>query len=164
MNRHLFPVTFDMDGVIADTREAVREAYRQVGVEMPDEAWGRPAHEWVSERQHLLKQQIYPQVLTAVGVRRLAGAQVISWLQRDGYRVAVVTNAAYQSATAVLSRAEVTPDALICGDKTETLNHLTPLVHVDDQDVAYPRTLLYSCQGVSWLHDEVMRRVKGDDY
>ena len=40
-------VVFDVDGVLVDTRELVVQAYRDVGVEMPENAWGLPWHEWL---------------------------------------------------------------------------------------------------------------------
>src|SRR5262245_21811883 len=40
------PWAFDLDGVLVDTRRAVVEAYKYVGVDMPDGAWGLPYREW----------------------------------------------------------------------------------------------------------------------
>ena len=56
-----------MDGVIVDTKTAVKEAYRQAGVEMPDDCWGKPYHEWCSEEVHELKKQYYPECLQKYG-------------------------------------------------------------------------------------------------
>lgn len=39
---------FDLDGTLLDTRQAVKEAYRAAGVEMPDECWGLPWREWLT--------------------------------------------------------------------------------------------------------------------
>ncbi len=38
---------FDLDGTLVDTRDAVREAYKRVGVTMPDSAWGKPSSAWL---------------------------------------------------------------------------------------------------------------------
>tara|TARA_R110000824_G_scaffold58288_1_gene157709 strand:- start:3433 stop:3933 length:501 start_codon:yes stop_codon:yes gene_type:complete len=55
---------FDLDGTLVNTRLAVKEAYRQVGIEMPDDAWGKPWTEWLNNKfAHDAKAKIYPDVL-----------------------------------------------------------------------------------------------------
>lgn len=52
---------FDLDGVLIDTKLAVKEAYKRVGVNMPEDAWGKPYEEWCSHEEHELKKEVYPQ-------------------------------------------------------------------------------------------------------
>lgn len=40
-------VSFDVDGTLVNTRELNRLAYESVGVSIPDDAWGKPWHEWL---------------------------------------------------------------------------------------------------------------------
>lgn len=40
-------VCFDVDGTLADTRELNRRAYADVGISIPDHAWGLPWHQWL---------------------------------------------------------------------------------------------------------------------
>lgn len=62
---------FDLDGTLVDTRRAVFEAYKMAGAIMPDDAWGKPAREWLpqlvgekrAEAVHHLKVVAYPAML-----------------------------------------------------------------------------------------------------
>lgn len=61
---------FDMDGTLVDSREAVRLAYLEVGIVMPDNAWGKRWQEWLPQaceplgldpkRVRERKQEVYP--------------------------------------------------------------------------------------------------------
>lgn len=152
----LFAVTFDLDGVLADTRAAVRAAYDAVGIVMPYEAWGRPAHEWVDEKSHAAKQAIYPAMLVKLA-ERLPGAEVMQRLQREGRSVAVVTNASFLSATAVLEQFELAPDALMCGQKELTLATLAPACHVDDNNLDYKRAIVSVKEGVESMYERIRK-------
>jgi hypothetical protein len=55
---------FDLDGTLIDTKEAVVQAYRIAGVEMPEDAWGKPWHEWLKDETiHHKKNEVYPDML-----------------------------------------------------------------------------------------------------
>ncbi len=55
---------FDLDGTLVDTRAAVKEAYRRVGVTMPDDAWGVPWTAWLKSKSlHENKAKAYPRCL-----------------------------------------------------------------------------------------------------
>lgn len=41
--------SFDIDGTLVDTRELNRLAYLELGVEIPDYAWGLPWHQWLPD-------------------------------------------------------------------------------------------------------------------
>jgi FMN phosphatase YigB (HAD superfamily) len=59
---------FDLDGTLLDNKQAVIEAYRVAGVEMPPDAWGRPWKEWLfNSNQHDLKNAAYPSMLEKYG-------------------------------------------------------------------------------------------------
>jgi len=54
-------IVFDLDGTLVHTREAVRHAYRLAGVEMPEDAHGKPFHEWCDDNViHQRKHIYYP--------------------------------------------------------------------------------------------------------
>ena len=53
---------FDLDGTLFDTKQAVFEAYKAAGVIMPDDAWGKPWHQWLDDETiRQKKQKIYPE-------------------------------------------------------------------------------------------------------
>ena len=55
---------FDLDGTLVDTHAAVTEAYRRVGVIMPDDAWGMPWTAWLKSKVlHERKAKVYPECL-----------------------------------------------------------------------------------------------------
>jgi hypothetical protein len=54
---------FDLDGTLADTREAVTIAYRSVGVEPPPDFFGKPWREWLTDAAlHEAKNQVYREI------------------------------------------------------------------------------------------------------
>lgn len=142
-------VTFDMDGVLADTEKAVRKAYWAVGVEMPANAWGMPADEWLpglvgrqADDIHLAKTLVYPAVLSQFG-RELAGGEVLRHIRNDGHDVAIVTHASVEAAKTVrdwLNLLDV--DVHPTKDKANTLMALNAFVHVDDQEVKHAPCLV----------------------
>jgi hypothetical protein len=67
---------YDLDGVLIDSRAAVEGAYLEVGVIMPDGAWGKPWHEWLPQLLgshvearivHKRKTDIYPGMIQLLG-------------------------------------------------------------------------------------------------
>jgi phosphoglycolate phosphatase-like HAD superfamily hydrolase len=110
---------FDIDGVLADTREAVVESYRLAGVEQPADAWGISWKLWLPElvgdraaEVHVAKQYEYARLLERGAVQRLPGADMAEALLAYGHLVFFVTAASEQSAHAVL-RALTLPVTLL---------------------------------------------------
>lgn len=53
-------LVFDLDGTIIDTKQAVYAAYASVGVQMPEDAWGKPWYEWLDDSDaHRRKAEVY---------------------------------------------------------------------------------------------------------
>lgn len=70
-------IAFDLDGTLLDTRAAVREAYVQAGVIPPDDWWGQPWTQWLSDpvahqRKNEIYQQIAPQMVRALPLLQLS--------------------------------------------------------------------------------------------
>ncbi len=58
---------FDLDGTLIDSREAVLESYRAVGVEPPPDFFMRSWHEWLSDSTlHDAKNRVYIQKLSLI--------------------------------------------------------------------------------------------------
>lgn len=101
--------TFDVDGVLADTRNAVRLAYHCAGVEQPDEAWGISWKLWLpslvgdrAEEVHRLKQMYYESLIDDGAVDPLPGAAMAQALVNAGHFVHFITAASPRSAHAIL--------------------------------------------------------------
>ena len=91
---------FDLDGTLVDTRQAVVEAYRAIGVEMPEDAWGKPYREWLPQPKWQLHEQkavVYPTTLARFG-KKLG---LYDFVKAKGYPV--LTGASY-SATLTIQR------------------------------------------------------------
>jgi phosphoglycolate phosphatase-like HAD superfamily hydrolase len=136
----LYDVTFDLDGVLADTYEANRHAYASVGVEFPRSAWGLPASAWLKDEElHRAKQEVYATYLEQHLQFLVTGPVVLRFLREVMHlKVAVVTNASFRSANQVMRLLDpgVTVDGLLCGSKIADLAYVRPRCHVDDQFVA----------------------------
>lgn len=124
---------FDVDGVVGDTRLAVREAYKRVGVRQPEEAWGISWKIWlpalVGDRApevHAAKQEVYVSLLMRGFATKLPGADMALALLEVGHPVYFVTAASEASARAVLMTFGL-PEDLLRGwelspsDRTEAL-------------------------------------------
>lgn len=147
-------VIFDIDGVIADTREAVADAYREAGVIMPDEAWGHPWPVWLpalvgeeeAPRIHRKKTVAYTRLLASGAAHPLAGAEVALWLLDRDVDVGFVTGASHWAARGVLRAVGIDPDLVFAtecsiDDKVIALQHFAPTggVYVDDDELLGPR-------------------------
>lgn len=92
-------VIYDLDGTLVDTREAVRQAYAVAGVVMPDDAWGKPAQDWLPRVcddpivAHQLKCVAYANALRYHG-RQLPLLQELSFHKQT---VTVITGASRQA-------------------------------------------------------------------
>jgi hypothetical protein len=111
---------FDIDGVLADTRQAVTLAYKRAGVELPEEAWGISWKVWLpaivgpdaAQGIHLEKQRHYETLLDAGMVHELPGAHLARALIWLGHPVRFVTAASERSARAVLRSLNLPTDYL----------------------------------------------------
>jgi len=107
--KHKKIVTFDLDDVLIDSRHAVHEAYRMAGVEMPKDAWGKPAREWLLDKVgperyedvHRTKSYAYEETLRRYGVS-LVGRTCVSALALRDINVVVVTSASLSSTLVAL--------------------------------------------------------------
>lgn len=110
---------FDLDGVIADTHDAVRAAYHEVGVDMPDDAWGKPWVDWLvdlvggdrtkAESLHSMKTVEYRRMIRMGRVIELPAAAVVREL---GGRAIVVTSSARSTAGILLDVLGIGKDRL----------------------------------------------------
>jgi hypothetical protein len=96
---------YDLDGTLADTKEAVVEAYRSVGVEPPEDFFGKSWQEWLfnsdgslNVEAHTRKNEAYVHMLQHNPhlIRRLPMADLA---ERTGG--VILTAASPQSASAV---------------------------------------------------------------
>lgn len=144
---------FDVDGVVADTRQAVRQAYTLAGVTQPEEAWGISWKVWLpalvgdaAAEVHAEKQRQYVKLLEQGAAARLPGADAANALLQAGQHVYFVTAASYASARAVLrlanlpadrlSDCELSPSGRVVALRKFVLRHpdLAFYVYVDDRE------------------------------
>jgi FMN phosphatase YigB (HAD superfamily) len=105
----------DIDGVLVDSRELVRESYAAVGVEMPVQAWGHPWQTWLpnalgslekARELHAEKTKKYVETLKngAAIKHKLPFADIARALERDpACLVYYVTGAANDTALTILT-------------------------------------------------------------
>lgn len=139
-------VVFDLDGVICDTHEAVKRAYRAAGVRMPHDAWGKPHHAWnVNPDQHLAKNEAYPRMLQEWAYP-LGGSVICRQLREAGHEVEVLTGASAPAARAVLEFCNLA-DVPILGTEADESMKYTLLdfgephlggIYIDDQVILVP--------------------------
>jgi phosphoglycolate phosphatase-like HAD superfamily hydrolase len=110
---------FDVDGVLAATRSAVKLAYQAAGVEQPDDVWGLSWKLWLpsivgdaAPEVHGLKQQYYEAMLQEGAAEPLPGAAMARALYDAGNHVHYVTSASQRSAQAVLRSLKLDPSHL----------------------------------------------------
>lgn len=110
---------FDVDGVLADTRQAVKDAYFAVGVDQPDDVWGLSWRLWLpaivgddAPQRHAAKQIFYENALKNGDLPRLAGADLARALIDAGNVVHFVTAASERSACAVIEAVELPTELL----------------------------------------------------
>jgi phosphoglycolate phosphatase-like HAD superfamily hydrolase len=95
---------FDLDGVLIDSRDAVREAYKRVGCVMPDDAWGRPWYEWCGIEPHTRKVAVYKQMILAGEVPTLPPLEVLRELRDANKWVGIFTGASHEAVTGIMAR------------------------------------------------------------
>lgn len=153
-------VVFDFDGVLADTHDLVLRAYREVGVEPPDEAWGSPWQEWLADPEaHARKTARYVELIKegALDDRVLSATYTMLALHSEHEETLVLTGASLEAVMAFGQRycGVYAPVVLgtSCGDvrKSFMLMQLREdcpvVVYVDDDEVRGRRI-------VEWTHDE----------
>lgn len=144
-------VCFDVDNTLANTAQLNRDAYHQVGVEMPDGAWGLPWQEWLIDLVgdqagatlvHEIKTTLYEELLTQVTLEELSlsAAHVARELERHTeIRVTYLTAADTRTARRVLRKLELRGP--VVGGLTyaqrssilrETVGNVSELTYVDD--------------------------------
>lgn len=110
-------LSFDVDGTILDTRELNERAYREVGVEVPDHAWGLTWQAWLPaatgyplescEVLHRAKVQIYEKLVEEVDLRPLLlppGRVAHAHLARSRGPIRYLTAGSGRAATIMLAR------------------------------------------------------------
>lgn len=87
---------FDLDGVLVDTRDAVRMAYREAGVTMPDDAWGKPWREWLDDPQvHANKNRHYADMLR----QHATALPLLDYAEE--HRIPIITGASREATRAI---------------------------------------------------------------
>ena len=141
-------ISFDLDGVLLNSRPLVRRAYRRAGLEMPDDEWNRvwglSWTEWLPQlmggvfearRLHEAKNRAYAHILREETIRFTTAVHYFRELQQDGLTPYVVTCASEVAATLVLQRLDLTPMQVSAGlsvaEKISKINAHN-LIHIDD--------------------------------
>lgn len=94
---------FDFDGVLVDTEALVRKAYREVGVTMPEGAWGKPWWMWLDDPSaHARKTVRYVEMIRngELSLGLLPPLDVAVRLMREGASVFILTGASREVVTA----------------------------------------------------------------
>lgn len=133
----------DIDGVLIDSRELVRESYWRVGISMPLEAWGHPWKTWLpaavgsydlAAKLHARKTEEYVDVLKSGAVRKnaLPFARIVSALESTSSNsVYYVTGAADEVAKTILTELDLNVDALL-GSGVSTDERFGIMRSIDD--------------------------------
>jgi FMN phosphatase YigB (HAD superfamily) len=115
----------DIDGVLVDSRELVRESYLAVGIEMPVQAWGHPWQTWLpaavgslekAKELHVEKTKKYVETLKSGAARKhsLPFADIARSLERDpACAVYYVTGAAHDTAVTILNELGLKAENLV---------------------------------------------------
>jgi phosphoglycolate phosphatase-like HAD superfamily hydrolase len=161
-------VSFDLDGVIVDSRVAIAEAYATAGVTVPDDWWGRSWRSWLPEAAAAAgldvtevrrrKFEAYNRFVGEGLVEPIAGYSVARRLIDEGEEVFVVTLASQWSVDAILGHLDLDVPRFATTDKQSTLRRLGARVHVDDFPLVVPGVVV-----VPFVDDEddLYEAVKG---
>lgn len=161
---------FDIDGVLVDSKTAVRRAYELAGVVQPESAWGQPWKDWLPlvsrdpAEVRALKAEYYMQLIERGQVPRLPMADFALRLERDGHRVAYVTSSSDPSATAILKSLELDHTCLL-GTELEPVERARKLkawgdygCYVDDRVLG-----LEIAHDAGWSFMLAVSNVRSDD-
>lgn len=155
-------VIFDLDGCLIDSKKAVCEAYKHVGIEMPEDAWGKPWREWLPKESgsftkamndHLGKNLAYRDMILLYA-KALPPTGFAKWLLDEGVRVSICSGASRDAIEHSLKFLGIDPmevrilgHSLTPGQKLTILKgearhdwkrYREPTMYVDDnQDVVY---------------------------
>lgn len=150
MSSHSRCYIFDLDGVLVDTKDAVRKAYEIVGVYMPDEAWGRPFAAWgldYCNRHGLDPREVHKEKnrhfkrLAKSMVRALPPLHQAHKLYENDRDVRILTAA---SGPAYLATQHLTKPLPVLGTgcdnvvKYQLLKALGEGVYIDDHEISVP--------------------------
>jgi hypothetical protein len=100
----------DIDGVIADTRPLVLQAYEEVGIDPARVQWGKPWHEWLEDvvgdfsramDVHQRKNDAYDRLVEEGGLVELSATSALHTLHGE-YDIRFLTGASPHAARAVL--------------------------------------------------------------
>jgi phosphoglycolate phosphatase-like HAD superfamily hydrolase len=119
-------ICFDIDGTLVDTRELNLRAYAQVGVEIPDDAWGRRWQEWLPEvvgdpdraiELHERKTSIYVDLILASTVADIELpcariARELSHQEHGPVRVYLLTGASTRPVLKIIQHLDIHPNRL----------------------------------------------------
>ncbi|WP_157528525.1 hypothetical protein [Nocardia sp. NRRL S-836] len=141
---------FDIDGVLVDTREIVRRAYAEVGVELPDHLWGTTWRNWLpplcggdllrAQVVHDRKTRSHLDLLSRTRVTTLAGAEAARELHSRGWTVKFITSGTREVVQRTLHSADPSLNGFLAGTdldstgKRKALEEISPAggVYVDD--------------------------------
>lgn len=137
---------FDLDGTLAHTRDAVLAAYRAVGVEPPEDFFGKTWREWLHDPvKHHQKNEVYLKMMNKV-----QPTSIVDLFEQVGG--IIVTGASAAAAYAVLQRLDMAREPervfteLNTKQKAECLNGRGfGIVFEDSPDVAK-----YLKENTSW--------------
>lgn len=148
------PVSFDVDGVLVDTRGLVRRAYEEAGVVLGDDefdrVWGLPWHLWLPDRfggsvplatvAHRAKNRAYARILETSVLPTLPPLDVIRELLSHTASVRLLTGMSRAAADVVLAQLRL-PTTLLAmtgaapADKLAWCGSRPPRhVHLDDDE------------------------------
>lgn len=141
---------FDLDGVLADTEHLVRLAYEMNGVIMPDDAWGKPAREWIPDdytKVQKRKNETYGELLRQPGAAEMIAlpwASIAPGFHELGMPCYVLTGASLAATRMVLECLGLTDIIQIAGTgcttrmKEDRLRRMVPGHplgwYIDDKD------------------------------
>jgi hypothetical protein len=146
----------DVDGVVADTRSAVKLAYKAAGVEQPDDVWGLSWKFWLpsivgdaAPEVHKLKQTYYESLLEEGAAEPLPGADLARALIDAGQSVQFITSASQRSAHAVLKSLRIDYSRLVAAEVT----HAERVKYLLDVKVTFVTHPAYSPTHFTYVDD-----------
>ena len=144
---------FDLDGTIFDTRPLVEKAYAEVGVQLPETAWGRTWQEWLvphcggdhayAALLHGHKAVVYDQLLHDADLELSSAGQLLVELVAAGdLSVTIMTGASVGAASRLVQ---------MIGAPV----HVLPGMRVRDKAMRLLRLRLGGLRGVAYVDDDL---------